>query len=1006
MSISYFHKPLDRSAIPSTITLAFWRIRETWRLLLIAALGVLVAVTLICAVPLFSTVSLTAGLRSVLNLSPQDSELFLTTSAISLNERIFAQQIDQPLQDFMHQQLGLYINKPPEFILQTSGMDIISSNPNTSGDEMTLLGLNIQEVASRVQTLKGRLPQSNSADLEVAINQSTADSLHITVGALIPLRFMFYIRQQLPAEPKFITQTLTLHVTGILAANSNDPYWQGYSFDPSALGSFTSYKALMSTSTYLALLTQISHTYQGSEGQIYFSSDQAPTLNWYYYLDVSHISINDLDPLISQLASTQTQLANNSGQLALFTYISNTRLSGLALESDSTPSTIERYRDRVSVAVIPSDSLAIQILALILFFISMIVDLIVERQAAVIALLRSRGASRRQIFGSFVTQSISVGLLALVIGPFLAIPTVRILGQRLLMPVDQNALNVLDGNPLQVALSLRWFALAAAACAVITMIISVRGSASQDVLTLRREAARSTRRPLWRRLNLDIIFIIIALTGFVLSLYVTNSGALDAQTTLLISTPLALVAPILLVLAGILLFLRTFPLLLRLIAWLATRRPGAPLMLAIAQMVRSPRQATRMILLLALASSFGIFTLIFNASQTQQAFNFTAHQVGADFSGTIPQSTLAQPSLAQQTAAYRHIPGVISASLGYSGQGTLAGENVNALEVRAVDTSTYAQTALWTDQDSSQPLTSLMKNLAQKSISSPFPVPAIVDALAWKELDLSTGTPFLLALPGSATFITFVAIDKVEHIPTVNDSLISGGTNDYTPPGGIITDYQTLATIFQQSAHATLQANQVWLRTTDDPALLSKIRATLNQGPLALNPVFDRRTMLAQAQSDPLYINLIGILALGAATVLLLALTGNLIASWLSANNRLTNFALLRALGCTPGQLGRVLLFEQGIIYCAAIGLGIVFGGALAATVVPALVFSSPPQAAEITSGEFYVIQRVLPVQLVIPPSLLIALALLILLCIIALGMMARLVSKPSISQTLRLNED
>ena len=77
-----------------------------------------------------------------------------------------------------------------------------------------------------------------------------------------------------------------------------------------------------------------------------------------------------------------------------------------------------------------------------------------------------------------------------------------------------------------------------------------------------------------------------------------------------------------------------------------------------------------MILLLALASSFGMFTLIFHASQEQQMFNNTAQQVGADFNGFIPPSTHTQPSLAQQTAAYRHIPGVISASLGFTAAAT------------------------------------------------------------------------------------------------------------------------------------------------------------------------------------------------------------------------------------------------------------------------------------------------------------------------------------------------
>jgi Tfp pilus assembly protein PilX len=42
----------------------------------------------------------------------------------------------------------------------------------------------------------------------------------------------------------------------------------------------------------------------------------------------------------------------------------------------------------------------------------------------------------------------------------------------------------------------------------------------------------------------------------------------------------------------------------------------------------------------------------------------------------------------------------------------------------------------------------------------------------------------------------------------------------------------------------------------------------------------------------------------------------------------------------------------------------------------------------------------------VIPSSLVIALVVLVVICIVALGMMVRIVSRPSISQTLRLNED
>ncbi|HEU5198516.1 MAG TPA: FtsX-like permease family protein [Ktedonobacterales bacterium] len=989
-----------KSFIPPTMILAFWQGRETWRLLMVAGLGVVVAVTLMCAVPLFSTVSLTAGVRAVLNASPQDSEMLLSTSASSLNDTIFTNQIAQPLQAVISQQVGSYLNPSPEFILQTPGMDFISSDSGITGGKMALLGFNPGEATSHSQLLQGQLPQQTSADLQIAISQKTAEALHAAIGSIIQLRFSFSIS---PTQGQGVTtQPLDLHVTGIFAPKPDDPYWQGFAFDPTPLGTFLSYTALMSTNTYLALLTQMGHAAGETAGQVFFAEDQQPLLNWYYHFDVNHVTINNLNDLIERLATAQVQLAIYAGPTGLPPAVHHAQISGPAV-SLNTPSTLERYRDRVSVASIPANILALQLVALILFFISMIADLIVERQTGVIALLRSRGATRRQIFGLFITQSLGVGFLALAAGPLLAIPTARILGRDILAQADQNALNVLDGNPFQIAFSLRWFALAVAACAVFAMLIAARGAASRDVLALRREAARSTHRPLWRRLNLDMFFIAIALTSFILSLYVTNSGAVDARSNLLISTPLALVAPMLLVLAGILLFLRFFPFLLRLGAWLSARRAAAPSMIAIAQMARSPRQATRMILLLALASSFGMFTLIFAASQEQQMFNNAAHQVGADFNGFTPPSARAQPSLAQQTAAYRRIPGVISASLGYSSQASLEGSTLNLpLEVRAVDTSTYAQTAIWTPQDATQPLASLMQELVQKSASAPVPIAAIVDALAWSELHLAPGTTFRVALPGSATPLTFVAIDEVQHIPTVNDSLLSAGTSDYSPPGGMVIDYAAL----RQATKSTISYNQVWLRTTDDPTLLGKVRAALSKGPLALLSVSDRRAILAQAQRDPLYSNLIGVLTLGAVIALFLALVGNLITSWVSARSRLTSFAMLRALGSTPNQIASVLLFEQGIVYGAGIALGIFFGVLLAETVVPAMVINNTPQAAGVSSDEFYVLQHILPVQIVIPGWLLIALGLLVLLCVIALGIMARIVSKPSISQALRLNDD
>ena len=181
----------------------------------------------------------------------------------------------------------------------------------------------------------------------------------------------------------------------------------------------------------------------------------------------------------------------------------------------------------------------------------------------------------------------------------------------------------------------------------------------------------------------------------------------------------------------------------------------------------------------------------------------------------------------------------------------------------------------------------------------------------------------------------------------------------------------------------------------------------MTSGPLALSPLLDRRANLHTLEQDPLYLALLDVLILGTATTLLLALVGDLLASWLSARTRLLQFAVLRALGTTPVQLASMLTWEQGIVYATAIVLGAAFGAVLAGTMVPTLVFTGAPNDASAQSlGSFYNLQQLLPTQIVVPSLLLVVFAALAVICALAIGLMARVVSRPSLGQTLRLNAD
>ena len=984
-----------RVVLPASVTLAFQRMRHVWRMLCLVGLGMLAAVVVVCTAPLYAQVAMTAGLRAALASNSQNTDIVVRGTAYGL-EPGGVDQLTQSLNQEFQRNLGPYL-LPGQFSLQTSLFNIIEPGahgvPGVSGDQIGMIGVDPTRAPAHLKFVRGRMPGSafNGDTIEIAIRAETAANLNWGVGTIVPVRV---VRFQ-TGQGGQVLSVLKLKVVGVFKLlDNNDPFWHGETFLGASPDTTTFVAGSLASNT--ALVSLLSRAPTGSQPIMTSPS----SLIWYYSLNPARIQINDVNPILSDIATVQVENANNTllnQQSAMQNVVTYLPTSVLSL-----------YHDRLPVAQFPVTSLTLLVLGLALFFIVLMTGILVDRQAGAIALLRSRGASGRQIFWSMVTQAVLLGLVALLAGPLLAIPLARLLAQHILTIADQGALTIIAGNPLPVALGVGLYALVTACTMVLTMTLAIWGTANRDVLALRRETARSTHRPFWQRLNLDMVAVVIALAGASFSIYLTNANALDTRLLLLFLSPLTLLEVLFLLLAALLLLLRWFPRLLRAGAWLAGRLRGASSLIALAQMSRAPRQSLRMTLLLALATAFTIFTLVFNASQAQRIQDVADYQVGADFSGSVPVALIPPQQMSSETRAYAQLPGVLSASLGYVKLVTAGGSSLSLpINFKAVDSSTFALTARWSAQDSAQTLAALMRQLAgaRSAALSKGVVPAIVDANTWNELHLSPGANFTLnySTVGAFDLVNFTAVAEIQHIPTSDNSSIPA----------VLADYQTFAGVythnFTTASALTVPLNYAWLRTGDNPAQLAALRHQLSQGDLALSPLYDRRQMVEQLSEEPLYLTLFGILLLGTITALLLALIGNLVASWLNASSRLANFAALRALGATPGQIAGTLAWEQVIIYTMAILLGFLFGWLLAEFALPALVFTSilPSQiTGSVDSSTFYAAQSTPPIQVVIPQALWIALAALIALCIVALGMMVRVVSRPSIAQVLRLNED
>jgi ABC-type antimicrobial peptide transport system permease subunit len=1002
------------------VTLAAWRVRRTWFLLLFIALGMVSAVVIVCTIPLLSSVMTTAGLRSTLSATPESDEIAVYAGDPGISTPIVRAAYNE-FAPLFRRYLGNIVQQT-QF---SATINDFSFSPQRKNTLLVVYGTDMQQAATHFGKVNGRVAhvtKQPAREIEVMMTPATAKLLGMHVGSTFSLSFNYYTANPATSDtrPSVYSATITAHLVGLFQVTpGNLGYWHGDDFSPVTLANqsiITQYQytivvpadALLTLFDRLRALHQTDAVYSFSSGGYAFA--------WYYRLLPSQLAGSDLTSLITRITGLQStmnslfgDLLNDPSTQSTPPYLSSLGLSGSVLGSNGQPGSLELLRDRVVVARIPAGVFTILIVLLILFFVSLITALLVDRQREVIALLRSRGASSGQIFGALFLQSVILSLIALCIGIPLAVGATLLLAGHTLASNELDALNVITAHPLQVMTGVMPYALVIILVALITMGLSLFSAARMDVLSLRRASARSTTRPFWQRFNLDLIAGALALLGYGLSFYVTSVGTVlqgDAHT--LIATPISIIAPFFLMLGCLLLFFRIFPALLQWGVRLAERGRGAVSLLALAHVARSPRQSLRMAMLLALAIAFTLFTFVYSATEGQHIQDIANYQTGADFSAQL-LSNGSSSSLSQVISRYSTIRGVLSASAGYIDRG-YGGHADLAMEIRAVDPASFGRTVVWPSQQAysqAHPLLSELASRRRLAITEDV-VPAIVDQTTLHALLLQVGSTFTVRVNNVyPQEMRCLIIGVVDHIPTVNTLTASVTT------GGVLVDYQTYLDVFKQDVKRRPPQvvpvtppvlNQVWLGTKSDTASLESIRAALNEPEFHLTHIVDRYLLIGTLQADPLYLILTGVLEIGTITALLLALVGDMLASWVSARTRVVNFASLRAIGATSRQITMVFLWEQAIVYMTGLILGVGFGTLLVMSVLPQLTFTDVN--VDLPGQQFFALQSALAAQIVVPPSLLLALLILLCICGMTLMAMVRIVTLPLLDQTLRLNED
>jgi hypothetical protein len=178
--------------------------------------------------------------------------------------------------------------------------------------------------------------------------------------------------------------------------------------------------------------------------------------------------------------------------------------------------------------------------------------------------------------------------------------------------------------------------------------------------------------------------------------------------------------------------------------------------------------------------------------------------------------------------------------------------------------------------------------------------------------------------PGDTITATVDSVSRRLEITGVVDSF---PTTDPTRPL-LVVDEPTLGLLRLQSTGTTRSADEWWMSASAGgaPGLADALRAN----PFDSADVVTATDRARSLSTDPVALGIIGALTLGFVATGLFAIVGLTVSAAVSARQRRTEFALLRALGFSARQLSASLWLENGslvlVSLLAGTGLGLLIG--------------------------------------------------------------------------------
>jgi hypothetical protein len=207
----------------------------------------------------------------------------------------------------------------------------------------------------------------------------------------------------------------------------------------------------------------------------------------------------------------------------------------------------------------------------------------------------------------------------------------------------------------------------------------------------------------------------------------------------------------------------------------------------------------------------------------------------------------------------------------------------------------------------------------------PAPVPAIITSALADRVHATTGGRLTLSVNGVQQPITIAGI-----VPTLPSTSVG--------VSGVLVDWAALGDEALMAGTSLSRPTEWWLAVRDgDTAPAAR---SLAAHPLWSSGIVDRVALRHRLRDAPLGGALQGALILGFAAALVFAAIGFAVNTAVSARERVTEFAILRALGVSARQVLGLIAVEQGFLVGLGLAGGVLLGVAIAHLVVPHVVLT------------------------------------------------------------------